>query len=315
MPLVSIIINNYNYAHFLRPCIQSALNQEESADEIIVVDDGSTDNSLEIAERFSRTITIIAKKNGGQASAYNSGFAASTGDLVCFLDADDLLYPNAVSVWKAASAPGISKLHCILDTIDAEGRPMKRKIPFIIHSGEILPTYLRFGDYAGPPSSGNVYSRGCLEMIFPLPEAQWRYGSDSLPFHAAPIYGEIKTVPTFGAYRIHQSSSGGGLNGIPVRAACQILERDALRRISFLTPHFEKRNLIGCNQAWSPSFLKILARASTAGQSALQSDFLAKCWRSCMTYPGYPAFVRIVLFLHLLGLHLENRLTVPAAAK
>ena len=69
MPLVSIIINNYNYAHFLRPCIQSALNQEESADEIIVVDDGSTDNSLEIAEQFSRTITIIAKKNGGQASS------------------------------------------------------------------------------------------------------------------------------------------------------------------------------------------------------------------------------------------------------
>ena len=81
MRLVSIIINNCNYAHFLRPCIQSALNQEESADEIIVVDDGSTDNSLEIAEQFSRTITIIAKKNGGQASAYNSVLAASSVEL------------------------------------------------------------------------------------------------------------------------------------------------------------------------------------------------------------------------------------------
>jgi glycosyltransferase involved in cell wall biosynthesis len=275
MPLVSIIINNYNYGQFLRSCIESALNQEQSGHEIIVVDDGSTDNSVEIAEQFKDTIIIIAKKNGGQASAYNSGLAASTGDLVCFLDADDLLYPNAVSVWKAAAAPRISKLHCILDTVDAKGRRMRRRIPFIIHSGEILPTYLRFGDYAGPPSSGNVYSRGFLDMIFPLPEAEWRYGSDSLPFHAAPIYGDIKTVPTFGAYRIHKSSSSGGLNGIPARATCRILERDALRRISFLDPHFEKRKLIGCGQAWSPSFLRILAKARTANQTALQGDFLA----------------------------------------
>ncbi len=166
MRLVSIIINNYNYAHFLRPCIQSALDQTEPADEIILVDDGSTDESLKIAEQFSRAITIVAKKNGGQASAYNSGLAASSGDLVCFLDADDLLYTNAVSVWKASLTPKISKLHCILDTIDAIGRPMKRKIPSIIHSGEILPIYLRFGNYAEPPSSGNVYSREFLENDF-----------------------------------------------------------------------------------------------------------------------------------------------------
>jgi hypothetical protein len=110
-------------------------------------------------------------------------------------------------------------------------------------------------------------------------------------------------------------SSSGGLNGISGRAACRILERDALQRISFLAPHFEKRKLIGCGQAWSPSFLRILAKARTANQTALQGDFLAKCWKACMTYPGYPAFVRLVLFLQLLGLHLRNRLTVLAADK
>jgi Glycosyl transferase family 2 len=314
MPRVSIIINNYNYARFLGRCIQSALDQTEPADEIIVVDDGSTDKSLEIAEEFSRAITIVAKKNGGQASAYNSGLAASTGDLICFLDADDLLYANAVSVWKASLAPGISKLHCILDTIDATGRPLKRKIPFIIHSGEVLPTYLRFGDYAGPPSSGNVYSRTFLENIFPLPEAEWRYGSDSLPFHAAPLYGAIKTVPTFGAHRIHMSSSSGGLNGNRV-AACQMLKQDALQRVSFLAPHFEKRKLVGCEQPRSPSFLRIVAIANTGGHSLLQSDFLAQCWESCLTYPGYPAFARIVMFLRLLGLYLRNRWTVPSGSK
>jgi hypothetical protein len=313
MPRVSIIINNYNYAHFLGRCIQSTLDQEESADEIIVVDDGSTDKSLEIAEEFAAAITIIAKENGGQASAYNSGFAASSGDLVCFLDADDLLYANAVSVWKTFSAPRISKLHCILDTIDATGRPLKRKIPFIIHSGEVLPIYLKFGDYAGPPSSGNVYSRTFLENIFPLPEAEWRYGSDSLPYHAAPLYGTIKTVPTFGAHRIHRSSSSGGLNGSRV-AACQMLKRDALHRVGFLASHFEKRELVGCEQPRSPSFFRIVAIANTGDQSLLGGDFLAQCWESCLTYPGYPRSARILIFLRLLGLYLRNRWSVPSAS-
>jgi glycosyltransferase involved in cell wall biosynthesis len=314
MPRVSIIINNYNYAQFLGSCIQSTLDQTEAADEIIVVDDGSTDKSLEIAEEFSRAITIVAKRNGGQASAYNSGLAASAGDLICFLDADDLLYPNAVSLWKASLAPRISKLHCILDTIDATGRLLKRRLPFIIHSGELLPTYLRFGDYAGPPSSGNVYSRTFLDNIFPLPEAEWRYGSDSLPFHAAPLYGGIRTVPTFGAYRIHRSSSSGGLNGSRV-AACQMLRRDARERVSFLAPHLEKRKLVPCEQPRSPSFLRVLAIANTGDGSLLQSDFLGRCWESCLTYPGYPAFVRILIFLRLLGLYLRNRWTVPSATR
>ena len=196
------------------------------------------------------------------------------------------------------------------------GRPMKRKIPFIIHSGEILPTYLRFGDYAGPPSSGNVYSRGFLEMIFPLPEAEWRYGSDSLPFHAAPLYGEIKTVPTFGAYPnppkfIEWGIEWNFLFARPARCSSGMLcDASAFSRL--ISKSETSSAVIRSGHRHS---LRSWREPPLHDKDALQSDFLAKCWRSCMTYPGYPAFVRIVLFLHLLGLHLENRLTVPAAAK
>jgi glycosyltransferase involved in cell wall biosynthesis len=88
--LVSIIINNYNYGHFVSEAIDSALNQTYSQIEVIVVDDGSTDNSRKIIASYEHRITSILKENGGQASALNAGFAATQGDIICFLDADDI---------------------------------------------------------------------------------------------------------------------------------------------------------------------------------------------------------------------------------
>jgi glycosyltransferase involved in cell wall biosynthesis len=96
-PLVSILINNYNYGSFLSESIESALAQTYSNCEVIVVDDGSTDCSREVIARYGNRIVPVVKENGGQASAFNAGFAASKGDIICFLDADDLLLPEKVS--------------------------------------------------------------------------------------------------------------------------------------------------------------------------------------------------------------------------
>jgi hypothetical protein len=96
-PLVSILINNYNYAPFLGAAIESALAQTYANVEVIVVDDGSTDSSREIIAQYDNRIVSIVKENGGQASAFNAGFAASTGDIICFLDSDDLFLPEKVS--------------------------------------------------------------------------------------------------------------------------------------------------------------------------------------------------------------------------
>src|SRR5579862_7959674 len=94
--LASIIINNYNYGRFLPEAIDSALQQTYPHTEVIVVDDGSTDRSREIIAAYGDRIIPVLKENGGQTSAVNSGFAASHGDVVLFLDADDALEPSAV---------------------------------------------------------------------------------------------------------------------------------------------------------------------------------------------------------------------------
>ncbi len=96
-PLVSILINNYNYASYLEEAIESALRQTYDNVEVIVVDDGSTDYSRDIIARYGDRIIPVLKENGGQASSFNAGFAASKGDVVCFLDSDDLFRPNKVS--------------------------------------------------------------------------------------------------------------------------------------------------------------------------------------------------------------------------
>lgn len=96
-PLISVLINNHNYGRFLRSAIDSVLQQSYRAVEIIVVDDGSTDRSREIIREYGNAVVPVFKENGGQDSAFNTGFAHSRGDIVCFLDADDKFAPDKLA--------------------------------------------------------------------------------------------------------------------------------------------------------------------------------------------------------------------------
>lgn len=95
-PLVSIIIPNYNYSDFVASAIESALNQSYPNVETIVVDDGSTDNSVAVITTFAGRIQLIAKENGGLSSARNAGIRVARGELLLFLDSDDMLLPGAI---------------------------------------------------------------------------------------------------------------------------------------------------------------------------------------------------------------------------
>ncbi|MCL2416559.1 MAG: glycosyltransferase [Bacteroidales bacterium] len=104
--MISIIIPTYNAAKYLDACFQSCLSQTHNDFEIIAVNDGSTDNSLEILERYAQKdfrITVISKENGGLPRARETGLAKAKGEYVFFLDSDDTITPNALDVlWKQA---------------------------------------------------------------------------------------------------------------------------------------------------------------------------------------------------------------------
>lgn len=97
---VSIIVPVYNVEKFLPKCIESIINQEYKNIEIILVDDGSPDNSGEICEHYKKIdnrIVVIHKENAGVSEARNTGIDYATGDYICFIDGDDFVMPDYVS--------------------------------------------------------------------------------------------------------------------------------------------------------------------------------------------------------------------------
>src|SRR5690606_11487333 len=97
-PLISVIIANYNYGRYLAETIESVLAQTYPNVEIIFIDDGSTDNSLEVAQQYP--ITILAQENQGVSAARNNAAQYARGEYVLFLDSDDLLYPDSLEALK-----------------------------------------------------------------------------------------------------------------------------------------------------------------------------------------------------------------------
>src|SRR5437868_77143 len=94
---VSVVINAYNYANYLVEAVESALAQSRKPDQIVIVDDGSTDRTLEIAKQQFGTrpdVLIITQRNGGQLAAMVTGFLHATGDIFFMLDADDRYQPD-----------------------------------------------------------------------------------------------------------------------------------------------------------------------------------------------------------------------------
>ena len=179
-PLVSILINNYNYDRFLPIAIESALNQTYSPLEVIVVDDGSTDNSQEIIHNYGDKIVPVLKQNGDHASTFNAGFSASHGEIICCLDADDRFLPEKVAqvveVFNSYSEIGWC-FHPLklVNTKTEEFLGITRAFPKLDEDFSTLCDYRKQLQKGGlsfyPPStSGLCFRRSLLQQILPMPE-------------------------------------------------------------------------------------------------------------------------------------------------
>jgi len=210
-PFVSIIINNYNYGRFLAEAIDSALSQDYPNVEVIVVDDGSTDDSREIIKSCGDRITPILKENGGQGTCFNTGFKRSRGDIVIFLDSDDYLFPTAVSlIVERMRDPSVSKCNGYLQIVNSEGEPTGRRLPDMLSpSGSYKEELLEYGPgaYVSCFTSGNAWSRTFLSQVMPIPTENRVLGSDGYLTAVDALFGDIEALDVLiGGYRVHGSN-------------------------------------------------------------------------------------------------------------
>jgi glycosyltransferase involved in cell wall biosynthesis len=95
---ISVIIPTYNYGEFICDSIESVINQTYKDFEIIVVDDGSTDNTPEVVKKYKDRVSYIYKENEGPSSARNYGIKNAKGEYLCFLDSDDIFLPEKLEL-------------------------------------------------------------------------------------------------------------------------------------------------------------------------------------------------------------------------
>lgn len=206
-PTVSIVITSYNYERYVGDTIRSALGQTYPHAEVIVVDDGSTDGSRAVLESYRDSCRVIYRANGGEAAASHSGLLECRGDLVLFLDSDDMLDKDAIARVVEAWRPGCTKVQFYLRTIDGVGRPLGFRTPNIpfVPDDEIEDCLLDYGYYPSPPTSGNVYTRDFLLKVLPAPA--WRNGIDGYLNALAALEGRVITIPEeLGSYRMHDAN-------------------------------------------------------------------------------------------------------------
>jgi glycosyltransferase involved in cell wall biosynthesis len=208
-PAVDIVVNNYNYGRFLRAAIESALGQAYEHVSVIVVDDGSTDDSREVIASFGDRIVPVLKENGGQASAFNAGLSRSQGDIVVFLDADDLLVPHAADKIAAAfrKEPHLAKAHYRLAVVGEDGHPtgeIKPSPHIPLPAGDLRRAMLRFPfDIARPATSGNAFSAQVLKHIAPIPTGA-PIGADWYVVYVSALFGPVAAIDEpLGFYRVH----------------------------------------------------------------------------------------------------------------
>jgi glycosyltransferase involved in cell wall biosynthesis len=234
---LSIIIANYNYRDFVGAAIESALAVDWADKEVIVVDDASTDDSRSIIEGFDGRVAAYFRPKSHQLGAHMFGFEQSTGDVIIFLDADDLLEPEVMQEVAEVWRPGVSKVQYRMSLIDASGTQLGRAIPQFPPKDDpakLRRSYLRTMTYTCPPGSGNAYSRDFVRNVFAFEPTIPQ--SDAVLATIAPILGDVLTIrKPLARYRIHGASWGAMMASLDTSKLRQSLRQDIEKAHLFAT--------------------------------------------------------------------------------
>jgi len=205
-PYITVLIDTYNYGEFVEEAIQSVIDQTYPAAhyEIVVVDDGSTDDTPRRVKRFGGRVCYFPKENGGQASAFNFGIAQARGEFVCLLDADDVWLPNKLERVAQAIASNSDAVH-IYDQPMVWDSEKNSVTPggYPLQSGTIPESSAALLSHWMVPASSLAFRRATLDALLPIPEVL-RTQADAylsgLIIFLGPVVGISESLTK---YRIH----------------------------------------------------------------------------------------------------------------
>jgi hypothetical protein len=170
--LVSVLMLSYNHERYIAQAIESVLGQTHGDLELVVVDDGSADDSRSVIESFGSRLVSVFKKNGGQASALNIAFERSRGELLCLMDSDDLFARTKVQevVAAARAMPDAAMIQHQLQLVDQAGVPIHAPFPRRVPHGDLRSRARRSGGwFPHIVSSGLAFRRSYADRLFPIP--------------------------------------------------------------------------------------------------------------------------------------------------
>jgi len=218
----SVILANFNGGKYLNEAIRSVLMQQNAEFDLILIDDGSTDSSLEIMRDFElnypdKIKILVHDENKGQGAGFNSGFSQATGELVSFIDSDDIWYPHKLSAVEQTYIlnPDAVLLHHNLHLM-REAEVAQELFMDMMAMGDLCK---RLQNTQTPlsqwppfaPTSGLTLPSRVLSKMWPCPEV--RFCADMYPtFAAVPMGSIIADYRALGAYRVHSDNNYHGVD-------------------------------------------------------------------------------------------------------
>jgi glycosyltransferase involved in cell wall biosynthesis len=211
LPRITIITPSYNQGHFIEQTINSILGQNYPDLEYIVMDGGSTDSTLEILEKYERRLLWISERDRGQSHAINKGVAMATGEIVAFLNSDDLYEPGALlKVGKFFAAhPEACWLTGRCRTIDSRGKEIRKAITLYKNVWLRTKSYrvLLVLDYISQPAT--FWSRRAIDAVGEFDESL-RYAMDyDYSLRVGRSFKLWVLDDYLASFRVHPSSKAG----------------------------------------------------------------------------------------------------------
>lgn len=206
---VSVIIPSYNHATYIRQCVDSVLGQTCRDLEVIVVDDGSSDGSLEILQSYGDAITLIYQDNRGTQAARNAAIAASSGELIAILDSDDYWLPHKLAAQVALfdRRPELGLVYAFADTVNPAGE--RTNVGWHLGAPVIHPygalAQLLLGCYI--PALTATFRRTCIEDVGSFDENLLGSGDWDLWIRIAARYPIACVEQPLAHYRIHPTNT------------------------------------------------------------------------------------------------------------